>query len=378
MAERKDFSVTVTDHEIIDLKERLAKARLPEKETVDDWSQGIPLQLISELTEYWRDEYDWRRCESKVNAHPQFLLNIDGLDIHFLHVRSPEPKAKPLLMTHGWPGSVIEFLDVIGPLTNPVAHGGSAEDAFHLVIPSLPGYGYSEKPDVAGWHVERIASAWDTLMVELGYSRYLAQGGDWGGMVTALIGEQNLGHCAGIHLNLVVVGPPETGIMESLSEEERRSLALFARYQKSGVGYAAIQGTRPQTLGYGLADSPVGQMAWIVEKFGEWSSADFVSIYGRDKLLDNVSWYWFTNTAASSARLYWHSFVKPSIAPVHVPTACSIFPHELIQPSRRWAEQRFKNIHYWNQRERGGHFAAMEQPEIFVEEVRSGLRSFSL
>lgn len=378
MPQPRDFKVEVPDHQIVDLKQRLANSRLPEKESVGDWSQGIPLRLVRELTEYWLGEYDWRRCENKLNSYPQFLANIDGLDIHFLHIESPEENARPLLMTHGWPGSVIEFLEVIEPLTNPVAHGGKPEDAYHLVIPSLPGYGFSEKPSSVGWNVERIAVAWDQLMVQLGYFRYLAQGGDWGGMVTALIGAQDLGHCAGIHLNLVVVGAPTKDILSSLTEDEKRSLALFARYQKEGVGYAAIQGTRPQTLAYGLADSPVGQLAWIVEKFGEWSSDDFVSIYGRDRLLDNVSWYWFTNTAASSARLYWHSFVNPAVDEVRLPTACSIFPHELIQPSRRWAGQRFKNIQYWNQRDCGGHFAAMEQPQVFVEEVRAGLREFEL
>lgn len=378
MSSRRKFVVDVPQAELDDLRRRIQLTRWPEAECVDDWSQGIPLGIIQQVAAYWGHEYDWRRFEAKINKYPQFIDTVDGLDIHYLHVRSKEPDARPLLMTHGWPGSVVEFLEVIDPLVDPIAHGGKAEDAFHLVIPSLPGYGFSGKPEAAGWTVERTAKAWDSLMLSLGYSGYLAQGGDWGGMITALIGSQNLGHCKGLHLNLVVVGPPEKSILNSLTDEEKKSLALFTHYQKTGQGYAAIQGTRPQTIGYGLTDSAIGQMAWILEKFGEWSSQGFVELYGLDRLLDNISWYWFSRSAASSARLYWHSFAKPSINQVDLPTACSIFPNEPIQPSKRWAQQRFKNIQYWNNAENGGHFAAMEQPDLFVREVRNGLRGFQL
>ena len=370
-----EFRIETGQDELDDLERRLKYARLPERETVDNWTQGIPSELVSELLDYWRHEYDWRVCQANLNSYPQFTTEIDGLGIHFLHVRSPEPNARPLLMTHGWPGSIIEFLEVIEPLTNPRACGGKAEDAFHLVIPSLPGYGFSAKPKTVGWNIERIAEAWDVLMTRLGYSRYFAQGGDWGSMVTSIIGAQNKGHCAGIHLNLVVVGAPSKEILENPSKQEQESLAHFNKYIKHGMGYATIQGTRPQTLGYGLADSPLGQMAWIMEKFGEWSGGrQFVDLFGIDRLLDNVTLYWLTNTATSSARLYWQSFIEPVMDPVHVPTGCSIFPNEIVQPSRRWAQQRYKNINYWNQLDSGGHFAAFEQPAVFVEEVRASFR----
>jgi pimeloyl-ACP methyl ester carboxylesterase len=374
-----EFRIQTPQPQLDDLVDRLSRSRFPESETVQDWSQGIPLKLVKDLAEYWQTDYDWRVCEDSLNSYPQFKTKLNDLDIHFLHIRSPEENARPLIMTHGWPGSVIEFLEVIDPLTNPVAHGGKAEDAFHLVIPSLPGYGFSEKPNTVGWSVEKIAETWDELMLRLGYPRYFAQGGDWGSMVTSAIGHQNKGHCAGIHLNLVVVGAPDKSIIATLTEEEKRSMKVFADYMKNGQGYAAIQGTRPQTIGYGLADSPVGQLAWIVEKFGEWSGgSDLLNLFDRDRLLDNVTLYWLTNTAASSARLYWHSFVNPEVPEVLIPTACSLFKDEILQPSRRWAEQRYKQISYWNYPEKGGHFAAMEQSDIFVNEVRDGFANMQL
>jgi len=370
-----EFKVVTPQSELDDLMQRLSVARLPERETVDDWTQGIPLDVVCQLLKHWQHSYDWRACEARLNSYPQFTTEIDDLNIHFLHVRSPEPKARPLLMTHGWPGSVLEFLDVIEPLTNPCAHGGKAEDAFDLVIPSLPGYGFSSKPSAAGWNIERIAEAWDVLMLRLGYTRYFAQGGDWGSMITSLIGVQNNGHCAGIHLNLVVVGAPNNEVLSNPTTQEKASLAHFAKYLKQGMAYAVIQGTRPQTLGYALADSPVGQMAWIVEKFAEWSGGrSVIETFGMDRLLDNVTLYWLTGTAASSARLYWQSFSEPAVDEVHIPTGCSLFPNEIVQPSRRWAEQRYKNIHYWNRLKNGGHFAAFEQPGVFVDEVRASFR----
>ncbi|QLC26937.1 epoxide hydrolase [Parasphingopyxis algicola] len=375
-AEIRDFAIDVPQSALDDLSDRLARTRFPEKETVDDWDQGIPLAYVEELVGYWRDRYDWRRCEAALNAHPNHLVEIDGVDIHFLHIRSPEADARPLLLTHGWPGSVVEFLDCIGPLSDPVAHGGKAEDAFHLVIPSLPGYGFSGKPAETGWSVEKIAESWHALMTALGYDAWYAQGGDWGAMVTSAIGAQNRGGCKGIHLNMIVAAPPPE-VMENPTEEEQQALARLALYRDKGAGYSKQQSTKPQTLGYALADSPVGQMAWIVEKFHDWSDCDGhpENVFSRDRLLDNVMLYWLNNAGASSGRLYWHSFAGPNLDPVATPTGCSLFPHEIMRASRRWAETRFKKIVYFESVERGGHFAAMERPEAFVGEVRAAFRA---
>ncbi|MFT4635697.1 MAG: pimeloyl-ACP methyl ester carboxylesterase [Arenicella sp.] len=375
----RPFRVDIDQSAIDDLKQRLANSRLPETQTVDDWSQGIPLETVQEFSDYWRHHYDWFACQDRLNRYPQYLIEIDGVDIHFLHIKSPEPSARPLLMTHGWPGSMLEFIELIGPLTNPTKYGGSAEDAYHLVLPSLPGYGFSAKPTSVGWSTEKIASAWDSLMVNIGYHRYFAQGGDWGGVVTASIGAQNLGHCAGIHLNLVVVGPPDMDIVKAPTPDEVKALTQYQKYLKEGAAYAAIQGTRPQTIGYALADSPIGQMAWILEKFHQWSSPDALQKnFSKDHLLDNISLYWLSNSAASSARLYWHSFAKSDLSEVTLPTGASIFENELIQPSRRWAEQRFKNIQFWQENKGGGHFAAMELPELFVQQLRECFRGMKL
>ncbi|QTD55348.1 epoxide hydrolase family protein [Parasphingorhabdus cellanae] len=369
----RDFQIDIPQSTLDDLETRLAMVRWPDPEPVDDWSQGIPLAYVQQVTDYWRENYDWRRCEAALNHYPQHMTEIDGVDIHFMHIRSPEAAARPLIMTHGWPGSIVEFMDVIGPLTDPVAHGGNAKDAYHLVIPSLPGYGFSGKPTETGWGVEKIASAWDVLMTRLGYDRYFAQGGDWGALVTSAIGVQNLGSCAGIHINLVVVGTPPEEVMKNPTPEEQASLARFSDYQTQGGGYAEIQRTKPQTLGYGLADSPVGQMAWVLEKFQGWSDRATTpdDSFDRDHLLDNIMLYWLNNAGASSARLYRESFGNPNVDPVHLSTGCSIFPNEIMAPSRRWAEQRFKNLQYWGEADKGGHFAAMEVPELFVKEVRS-------
>ena len=376
----RDFKIDVQQPVLDDLQTRLAMARFPEKEPVDDWSQGIPLAYVEEIAAYWQDAYDWRRCEAALNQYPHHMTEIDGVDIHFMHIRSPQPGARPLLMTHGWPGSIIEFMDVIGPLTDPIAHGGEAKDAYHLVVPSLPGYGFSGKPAKTGWGIESIAKAWDVLMMRLGYDRYFAQGGDWGATVTSAIGVQNLGHCAGIHINLVVVGPPPEEVMKNPTAEEQASFKRFAVYQAQGGGYAEIQRTKPQTLGYGLADSPIGQMAWIVEKFQGWDDGGSPpdKSFDRDRLLDNVMLYWLNNAGASSARLYRESFGSPNVDPVDLPTGCSIFPNEILIPSRRWAEKRFKNLQYWGEPDQGGHFAAMEVPEVFIDEVRSCLRDMEL
>ena len=368
----RPFTVNVPQADLDDLKRRLSHIRWPERETVDDWSQGIPLAVVQEFADYWRDQYDWRRCEQRINQYPQFLIELGGVDIHFLHIRSPHENARPLLMTHGWPGSIIEFMDVIEPLTQPEKHGGTTKDAYHLVIPSLPGFGFSGKPAKAGWTVEKMAEHWDELMLALGYDRYFAQGGDWGAILTAHIAAQDLGHCAAVHVNLSMA-KPDPATLSDLTEREMRAIAIFKMYETQGNGYAQIQGTKPQTLGFGLADSAVGQLAWILEKFYDWAQSgdSLFSTFSHDSLLDNISLYWLSNSATSSARIYWHSFGEFTFENVTLPYGASIFPNEIFQPSRRWAEQTYKNIFYWNEPEKGGHFAAFEVPELFVKEVRA-------
>ncbi len=371
------FRIETSDAELQDLQQRLRATRWPDAETVNDWSQGIPLAYLKEVCEYWAEKYDWREREKRLNEAPQFRTEIDGLGIHFQHLRSPHEDALPLVMTHGWPGSVVEFQKVIGPLSDPTAHGGDASDAFHVVCPSLPGYGFSDKPVETGWGVERTGNAWAQLMARLGYESYVAQGGDWGSAVTTTIGEQDPEHCAGIHINMVFSRPdPET--MGDLTEQEKSALAALKHYQDWDSGYSKQQSTRPQTLGYGLVDSPAGQAGWILEKFWAWTDCNGhpENVLTRDELLDNVMLYWLPRTGASSARLYWQSFnqVAGGEGGVQVPTGCSIFPKEIMRASRRWAEGRYKNIVYWNELPKGGHFAAFEQPELFVEEVRACFR----
>lgn len=354
--------------QIEDLKTRLALTRLPEAETVDDWDQGIPLVYVKELLAYWQDGYDWNRLEAELARYPHFRAEIDGLPIHFIHVKSPRADARPMIMTHGWPGSVLEFMDVIGSLAAPE---DPTQPAFHVVLPSLPGYAFSGKPSASGWSVEKTAEAWDQLMRAVRYDRYFAQGGDWGAAVTMAIGAQDKGACAAIHVNMPVAKPPAE-VLASPTPYEAESLARLGWYRAKDNGYAIIQATRPQTIGYGLTDSPVGQMAWIIEKFHGWSDCNGhpENSYSKDQLLDNVMLYWLTASAASSARLYWHSFLNQDFQPIHIPAGCSIFPKELFRLSRRWAETRFSNITYWNELDKGGHFAAMEQPDLFVGEIR--------
>jgi pimeloyl-ACP methyl ester carboxylesterase len=362
-----------------DLKQRLKRTRWPEGETVKDWSQGVPLAKFRALVEYWRTDYDWRRCEAKLNGFPQFRTKIDGLNIHFLHVRSRHENALPIILTHGWPGSVIEFLKLIDPLTNPTAHGGQAEDAFHVVAPSLPGFGFSDKPSERGWNAARIAKAWSELMRRLGYTRYVAQGGDWGSIITTTLAQQRPAGLAGIHLNMPVVFPdpiPTTG----LSAAEQRAVDAFKRFQTEGFGYFLEQSTRPQTIGYALADSPAGQAAWIYEKFHDWTdnNGDPESALTRDEMLDNITLYWLTNTAASSARIYFEhaGIVSTRNNPVvDLPVGCSIFPREIVPAPRSWAERFFPNLIHWNELDRGGHFAAFEQPALFTKELRDCFRS---
>jgi pimeloyl-ACP methyl ester carboxylesterase len=372
------FEVAVPDRDLQDLRDRLARTRWPEAETVEDWSQGVPLSYLQELCAYWADGYDWRACEARLNAVEQFTTPIDGLDLHFLHVRSPEPGALPLLISHGWPGSVLEFLDVIGPLTDPVAHGGDAADAFHVVCPSLPGFGFSGKPTEPGWGIERTADAWAQLMSRLGYERYGVQGGDWGGITAAAFAQRHPGPLAGVHLNFAVADPQALLALGEPTELELEYLGGFQHYQDQEAGYSTQQATRPQTVSYAMTDSPAGQAAWIVEKFQTWTDCDGhpENAIARDRLLDAVSVYWLTASAASSARLYWESFkgALTDFAPVPAPVAYSVFPKEIFRLSERWMRTRFTDLRSYSVVERGGHFAAVEQPELFTDEVRAGFR----
>lgn len=369
------FSIRIEDAQLEDLKNRLANTRWPEQETPDDWSQGTPLAYMQELATYWREEYDWRAREERLNQFPQFMTEIDHLKIHFIHIRSPHPEARPLLISHGWPGSIVEFCKVLDPLVNPGAHGGQAEDAFHVVAPSLPGFGFSDKPDKPGWSIEKIADAWSLLMRRLGYDKYFAQGGDWGAMITAAIGSRDAAHCQGIHSNMPIIDLSKAD-MTDLTELEQGALAGMEHYRDQDSGYSKQQSTRPQTLGYGLVDSPAGQLAWIMEKFYAWTDCNGhpENILSRDELLDNVMLYWLPANGASSARIYWESFANSPLEEIHIPAGCSIFPKEIFRLSKRWAETRFKNIVHWNVLDKGGHFAAFEQPELFVEEVRACFR----
>ncbi|HVN02710.1 MAG TPA: alpha/beta fold hydrolase [Caulobacteraceae bacterium] len=369
------FTLNIGQDQLDDLARRLDATRWPERETVDDWTQGSPLAKVQALCEHWRRRYDWRRCEARLNALGQFKTEIDGLGIHFLHVRSPHPNAMPLLLTHGWPGSVVEFMKVIGPLTDPTAHGGSADDAFHIVAPSLPGFGFSDKPARHGWGVPRIAGAWIQLMARLGYDRWVAQGGDWGSAVTTAIGLFRPPACAAIHLNMPWVFPTPEELKQPLTEAEQAALAAMAYYQDKDSGYSKQQSTRPQTLGYGLVDSPVGQAAWIYEKMWAWTDnggapEDALTL---DEIVDNIMLYWLPGAGASSGRIYWESFgAAAQGAPViELPVGVSLFPKEIFRPSRRWAEKRMSNIIHWNELTKGGHFAAWEQPAVFVEELRA-------
>jgi pimeloyl-ACP methyl ester carboxylesterase len=376
------FRISTSDAELRDLRERLARTRWPEAETVDDWSQGVPLAYLQDLCRHWAEDYDWRTTEARLNALPQFRTDIDGLGIHFLHVRSPHADALPVVLTHGWPGSVVEFLDVIGPLTDPAAHGGDPADAFHVVCPSLPGYGFSDKPARPGWGLERIAGAWATLMERLGYERFGAQGGDWGTSVATLLARSHPDRLVGIHLTPPIAAP-DPATFDDLTGAEADALADLDDARLWESGYAEQQTTRPQTVGYGLVDSPAALCAWIVEKFRAWTDCHGhpENALTRDQMLDDVTLYWLTGTAASSARLYWESFRQVSewfsqstSDTVEVPTGCSIFPREMPRPSRRWAARRYTDIRHWHELDRGGHFAAFEQPVLFVEEVRSFFR----
>jgi len=365
------FKVHVPQAALDDLKKKLANARWPDKEPVTDWSQGVPLAKAQALVEYWRNRYDWRRVENALNELPQFRTQIDGLGIHFIHVRSKHENALPIILTHGWPGSILEFLQVIGPLVDPMTHGGKADDAFHVVIPSLPGFGFSDKPTEPGWRLPRIASAWAVLMARLGYSHYVAQGGDWGAGVTSWMAMQRPSGLAAIHLNLPILFPPPPPPPSGYTAAEQQALDHLGKYASDASGYASIQGTRPQTLGYGLADSPVGQAMWIYEKLHGWSDNKGGQAISTDDMLDDITLYWLTDTAASSARLYYESFAKDfARMPLDLPVAVSIFKGDFFAPPKTWADQTYSKLFYWNEVPKGGHFAALEQPELFVTELR--------
>jgi len=343
----------------------------------------VPLGYVRELCRYWADDYDWAERQRRLNALPQFRTEIGGFGIHFVHVRSPHPAAVPLVMTHGWPGSVAEFVKVIGPLTDPVAHGGDAGDAFHVVCPSLPGYGFSDKPAAPGWGIERIADAWTLLMERLGYARFAAQGSDWGTSVSTCIGQRAPERVVGLHL-VPPLAPPDPATFGDLTDRERSALDAAGRAAPEESGYSAEHATRPQTIGYALADSPAALCAWITEKFWAWTDhdGDLETVISRDELVDNLMLYWLPRAGASSARLYWESirrvndWISGAVTDtVSVPVGCSVFPQELQRPSRRWAERRFTDIRYWGEPARGGHFAALEQPALFVAEVRRCFRA---
>ncbi|UAJ12298.1 epoxide hydrolase family protein [Glacieibacterium megasporae] len=372
------FHLSVPEDQLSDLRRRLDATRWPDRETVTDTRQGPNLEKLRALIDYWRNDYDWRRCERMLNGLGQHRTVIDGLGLHFLHIRSPEPGALPLIMTHGWPGSVLEFHKVIGPLTDPAAYDGDPKDAFHLVIPTLPGFGFSDKPAEPGWGIPRIADAWATLMDRLGYDRWVAQGGDWGAAVTTAIGYKAPQGCVGIHLNFVMYQPTpdETA---GATPAEQAMLDSMAYYQNVLSGYAQLQGTRPQTIGYALADSPIGQAAWIYAMLQDVSDSDgnAEKAFTYDEILDDIMLYWLPDAGASSARLYWEgqsSIANPPSAPIRTRAAISMFPKELVRLSRRWAETRFANLVHFNELDRGGHFAALEQPALFVDEIRTGFR----
>ncbi len=384
--EIRPFTIDIPQAQLDDLQRRLEATRWPEAETVDDWSQGTPLSYVQDVCRTWATSYDWRRLERRLNAMPQFVTDLDGLDVHFLHLRSKHESATPLVITHGWPGSIVEFLDALPLLTDPASHGGTADDAFHVVCPTLPGFGFSGKPTSHGWSVERTADAWAVLMQRLGYTRYGAQGGDWGSAVTTAIALQDAEHCLGIHLNMAAVRPdPDT--MDDLTELEKHALERMKYYRDRDSGYSKEQSTRPQTVGYGLVDSPAGQAAWILEKFWAWT--DCMGGEGsphpgvlhpenaltREQLLDNIMMYWLPAAGASSARIYWESFGKGSFDPVDVSTGYTVFPREIFSASERWMKKRFPNLVYYNERDRGGHFAAFENPQVYVEEVRAAFRA---
>jgi pimeloyl-ACP methyl ester carboxylesterase len=353
---------------------------------VDDRSQGVQLAKIQALLRYWEKEYDWRKVEARLNALPQFMTQLDGLDVHFIHVRSRHENALPLIITHGWPGSVLEILQAIGPLTGPTAHGGTADDAFHVVIPSMPGYGFSERPTAVGWNPDRMARAWHELMLRLGYDRYVSQGGDWGSVVADKMAAQAPRGLLGIHVNMPATVPPDIAkalqagepAPADLSDREKEAYEGMSDLYAKGSGYGEMMVTRPQTIGYSLTDSPVGLAAWFYDKFADWtySGGEPERSLSYDQMLDDISLYWFTNTGTSGARLYWENNANNfNAVDIHVPAAITVFPGEIYRAPKSWAEKAYHHLVYFNEVDKGGHFAAWEEPELFASEVRAGFRS---
>ncbi len=373
------FKANVDQAVLDDLRERLERTRFPGQLDDAQWSYGTELGYLRELVDYWINDFDWRAVEARLNSFDHYTALVDGRRQHFIHQRSQHDDAMPLVLTHGWPGSVLEFMDVIGPLTDPTAHGGQAADAFHVVCPAIPGYGFSEAPAQAGFDIRQVGACNAELMEGLGYSRYGAQGGDWGAIATSWMGLDDSEHCAGLHLNMVVAAPPEGDDMQGLSDRENEGLAAMAEFMEEGAGYQAIQGTRPQTLGYGLNDSPAGLAAWIVEKFHAWSDCDgrVENRFSKDQLLANITLYWVTGSITSSTRLYCETRRAGRFGAlpekIKVPTGCAIFPRELFRPPRRWAEAAYNVVH-WSEMDSGGHFAAMEEPAALVEDMRTFFR----
>ncbi|WP_435748709.1 epoxide hydrolase family protein [Microbacterium sp. PMB16] len=385
MTEIRPFRIDYPRAQWDDLRDRLARTRWPDAETVGDWSQGLPLSVARDMCAYWQDGYDWRAREEQLNSFPQFTTEVDGLDLHFVHVRSSHAEATPLVLTHGWPGSFVEFLKLIGPLTEPEAHGLSGGPAFHVVVPSLPGYAFSGKPTETGWGVDRIARAWAVLMDRLGYGRFGAAGSDWGTSVSASLGRQFPDRIIGLQL-IPPLAAPDPATLDSLTSFEKAALDDLERANATESGYSAMHSHKPQTIGYALVDSPVALCTWILEKFWAWTDndGDLHSVIGRDEFLDNLMTYWMTGSGASAARLYWESFPDiwalfntDVVDRIEVPVGASIFPAENPRPSRRWAERRFTDIRQWHELDRGGHFASFEQPATVAAELREffgGLR----
>jgi pimeloyl-ACP methyl ester carboxylesterase len=388
----RPFRIHVSDEALDDLRRRVGATRWPERETVSDESQGVQLAKFQELVRYWGTGYDWRKVEASLNALPQFVTTIDGIDIQFVHVKSRHPNAMPLVITHGWPGSVLELTKVVGPLTDPTAYGGRAEDAFDLVLPSMPGYGFSGKPTGTGWGPDRIGRAWAVLMTErLGYKRYVSQGGDWGSVVASAMGRQAPAGLLGIHVNMPATVPPEVAkalndgdpVPAGLSGVEKAAFASLNHLYKKGGGYAGMMVTRPQTVGYALADSPAGQAAWIYDKLAAWThtGGDPEKALTKDEMLDDITLYWLTNSATSSAQLYWENntnnfnAVQQKTAEISVPVAVTVFPGEIYRAPRTWAARAYPKLIYFNEVDKGGHFASWEQPQLFAEELRAAFKS---
>jgi epoxide hydrolase len=362
------FTVDVPQAALDDLQARLTRARWPDAETVTDWVQGPPVSYMQDLARYWAEDYNWRVVERRLNQLPQFRTEIDGVRIHFLHVRSPHPDATPIILTHGWPSTMVEFLDIIDHLTEP----SDPADAFHVVCPSLPGHGFSDRPATTGWTVQHIAEAWAELMARLGYDRYIAHGGDWGSWVSAALGSTDAEHLLGIHLTMPLAFPPEKPV--ELDERDQAAMERMKAFGQNQSGYSAIQSSRPQALAYGFADSPLGLAGWLVDRFYEWADhdGDLDTAIRRDTLLDILTMYWLTDTGTSSARLFWESFNKEPMNPASVPTGCSVSPHDAVLP-RAWARERFTDLRHWKDLDSGGHFPALEKPDVLADELRTFL-----